>query len=119
MADAAWKDGRYDEQPWWGLRAANKDLYFPPEDNAWEVERMPDAELRVIPGVWGHFAGGGEKPGGHCLYRLGLKDLLADRAGQGPGVIVRRYFFPGPEGYGPNSFLELSNAITQALAPRA
>jgi homoserine O-acetyltransferase len=35
---------------------AEKDLYFPPEDNAWEVERMPDAELRVIPGVWGHFA---------------------------------------------------------------
>jgi homoserine O-acetyltransferase len=32
---------------------AEKDLYFPPEDNAYEVRRMPNAELRVIPGVWG------------------------------------------------------------------
>jgi homoserine O-acetyltransferase/O-succinyltransferase len=38
---------------------AEKDLYFPPEDNAYEVRHMPNAELRVIPGVWGHFAGGG------------------------------------------------------------
>jgi homoserine O-acetyltransferase len=38
---------------------AEKDLYFPPEDNAYEVRNMPNAELRVIPGVWGHFAGGG------------------------------------------------------------
>ena len=38
---------------------AEKDLYFPPEDNEWEVTHMPNAELRVIPGVWGHFAGGG------------------------------------------------------------
>jgi homoserine O-acetyltransferase/O-succinyltransferase len=38
---------------------AEKDLYFPPEDNDWEVRHMPNAELRVIPGVWGHFAGGG------------------------------------------------------------
>jgi homoserine O-acetyltransferase/O-succinyltransferase len=38
---------------------AEKDLYFPPEDNEWEVRHMPNAELRVIPGVWGHFAGGG------------------------------------------------------------
>ena len=26
---------------------SEKDLYFPPEDNAWEVERMPNAELRA------------------------------------------------------------------------
>ncbi len=38
---------------------AEKDLYFPPEDEAWEVSHMPNAELRVIPGAWGHFAGGG------------------------------------------------------------
>jgi len=29
---------------------AEKDLYFPPEDNAYEVRHMPNAELRVIPG---------------------------------------------------------------------
>ena len=43
---------------------AEKDLYFPPEDNAYEVRHMPNAELRVIPGVWGHFAGGGLTPTG-------------------------------------------------------
>jgi homoserine O-acetyltransferase/O-succinyltransferase len=57
---------------------AEKDLYFPPEDNAWEVERMPDAELRVIPGVWGHFAGGGANPVDTAFIDQGLKDLLRD-----------------------------------------
>jgi homoserine O-acetyltransferase len=33
------------------------DLYFPPEDNAIEVAMMPDAELRIIPSVYGHAAG--------------------------------------------------------------
>lgn len=36
---------------------ASTDLYFPPEDNAYEVDRMPNAELRVIDSVWGHIAG--------------------------------------------------------------
>jgi homoserine O-acetyltransferase len=57
---------------------AEKDLYFPPEDNAWEVERMPDAELRVIPGVWGHFAGGGANPVDTAFIDQGLKDLLSN-----------------------------------------
>jgi homoserine O-acetyltransferase len=56
---------------------AEKDLYFPPEDNAWEVERMPNAELRVIPGVWGHFAGGGANPVDTGFIDRGLKDLLS------------------------------------------
>ena len=33
-----------------------RDLYFPVEDQAAEVALMPGAELRVIPGVWGHMA---------------------------------------------------------------
>jgi homoserine O-acetyltransferase/O-succinyltransferase len=33
------------------------DLYFPVEDNRREVALMPNAELRVIPSVWGHRAG--------------------------------------------------------------
>jgi homoserine O-acetyltransferase/O-succinyltransferase len=57
---------------------AEKDLYFPPEDNAWEVERMPNAELRVIPGVWGHFAGGGVNDTDTAFIDQGLRDLLAD-----------------------------------------
>lgn len=38
------------------------DLYFPKEDNAWEVKQMVNAasiEHVEIPGVYGHFAGGG------------------------------------------------------------
>jgi homoserine O-acetyltransferase len=56
---------------------AEKDLYFPPEDNAYEVRHLPDAELRVIPGVWGHFAGGGENPVDTAFIDQGLHDLLA------------------------------------------
>jgi homoserine O-acetyltransferase len=41
---------------------AEKDLYFPPEDERWAVSHMRRAEVRVIPGVWGHFAGGGYNP---------------------------------------------------------
>ena len=33
------------------------DLYFPPEDNEWEVRHMPNAEFRPIPSIWGHMAG--------------------------------------------------------------
>lgn len=52
-----------------------KDLYFPPEDNAYEVEYMPNAELRVIPGVWGHFAGGGVNKVDTDFIDQGLRDL--------------------------------------------
>jgi homoserine O-acetyltransferase/O-succinyltransferase len=55
---------------------AEKDLYFPPEDNAYEVEHMPNAELRVIPGVWGHFAGGGANPTDTAFIDQALKELL-------------------------------------------
>ena len=34
------------------------DLYFPPEDNAIEVAHMPNSELRIMPSIWGHCAGG-------------------------------------------------------------
>lgn len=32
------------------------DLYFPPEDSEIEVAAMGDAELRIIPSIWGHRA---------------------------------------------------------------
>lgn len=32
------------------------DSYFPPVDSEYEVSRIPDAELRVIPSIWGHMA---------------------------------------------------------------
>ena len=59
---------------------AEKDLYFPPEDNAYEVRHMPNAELRVIPGVWGHFAGGGDNPTDTKFIDDSLKELLAQEA---------------------------------------
>ena len=60
---------------------AEKDLYFPPEDNAYEVQHMPNAELRVIPGVWGHFAGAGVNPIDTKFIDDSLKELLAEEVG--------------------------------------
>lgn len=56
---------------------AEKDLYFPPEDEAWAVRHIPNAELRVIPGVWGHFAGHGSNPEDTAFIDAALKELLA------------------------------------------
>ena len=56
---------------------AEKDLYFPPEDEEYAVSHMSNAELRVIPGVWGHFAGGGANPVDTKFIDDILKELLA------------------------------------------
>jgi homoserine O-acetyltransferase len=56
---------------------AEKLLYFPPEDEEYAVKRMPNAELRVIPGVWDHFAGGGLNPEDIMIIDDALKGLLA------------------------------------------
>jgi homoserine O-acetyltransferase len=54
------------------------DLYFPPEDNAWEVRHMPHAELRPIPSIWGHMAGSpGVNPVDTAFIDSALKELLA------------------------------------------
>ena len=53
------------------------DLYFPPEDSEIEVANMPHAELRVIPSVWGHMAGGGINPEDVHYINAALEDLLA------------------------------------------
>ncbi|BEP65637.1 MULTISPECIES: alpha/beta fold hydrolase [unclassified Variovorax] len=56
---------------------AERDLYFPVADNEWEVSHMPNAECRPIPGVWGHFAGGGSSPVDTRFIDNALKELLA------------------------------------------
>ncbi len=57
---------------------ASTDLYFPPEDNEFEVAHMPNAELRVVNTVWGHFAGGpGTSPADIKVLDEALKELLA------------------------------------------
>lgn len=53
------------------------DLYFPPDDNAREVEAMPNAVFAPIPGVWGHFAGGGANPVDTAFIDTQLRELLA------------------------------------------
>jgi homoserine O-acetyltransferase len=54
------------------------DLYFPPEDSAAEVERMPNAELRVIESIWGHRAGNpaAGNPEDDAFIQAALKELL-------------------------------------------
>jgi homoserine O-acetyltransferase len=58
---------------------AEKDLYFPPEDEEYAVKHMSgtDAKLRVIPGVWGHFAGGGLNLEDIEFIDATLKELLS------------------------------------------
>ncbi len=52
------------------------DLYFPPEDNEYEVAHMPNAEFRVIPSIWGHFAGGGINSVDTDFIDRSVKELL-------------------------------------------
>lgn len=52
------------------------DLYFPPEDSEIEVSHMRDAELRIIPSIWGHYAGGGRDPEDRAFIDAALKELL-------------------------------------------
>lgn len=53
------------------------DLYFPPEDNEYEVQHMPNAEYVAIPSIWGHFAGGGINPVDTAFIDNYVKELLA------------------------------------------
>jgi homoserine O-acetyltransferase len=59
------------------LCPGEKDLYFPPEDMAWEAEQMPDAELHVVPGVWGHFSDSGVDPDCNAFVRARARELLS------------------------------------------
>ncbi|MFI0843784.1 alpha/beta fold hydrolase [Mesorhizobium sp. IMUNJ 23232] len=54
-----------------------KDMYFPPEDMAWEVAQMPNAELRPIPGPWGHFSEVGIDPACNEFLGNSVRMLLA------------------------------------------
>ena len=53
------------------------DLYFPPEDNEYEVKHLPNAEFLVIPSIWGHFAGGGINSVDTEFIDRNIKELLA------------------------------------------
>jgi homoserine O-acetyltransferase len=53
------------------------DLYFPPEDSEYEVQHLATAELRPIPSIWGHYAGGGRDPAATRFIDQALGQLLA------------------------------------------
>lgn len=53
------------------------DLYFPPEDNAYEARHIPGAEFRPIPSIWGHVAGGGGEPASAAFIDRAVAEWLA------------------------------------------
>jgi homoserine O-acetyltransferase/O-succinyltransferase len=53
------------------------DLYFPSEDSAYEVRHVAGADLRPIPSIWGHGAGGGAAPADAAFIDGSLKQWLA------------------------------------------
>jgi homoserine O-acetyltransferase/O-succinyltransferase len=53
------------------------DLYFPQKDSEYEVRHLRDAELRPIPSIWGHFAGGGHDPDATRFIDRAIGELLA------------------------------------------
>ena len=55
---------------------AEKDLYFPPEDEVWASQHIPQGDVRVIPGVWGHFAGGGQNPDDTAFIDAAIREML-------------------------------------------
>ena len=59
------------------LLCPERDLYFPPDDNRDEMKHLTNAEMHVIPGIWGHFAGGGINQEDTDFIDRHLKELLA------------------------------------------
>lgn len=53
------------------------DLYFPPADMALEASQMRDAELRTIPGPWGHFSEVGIDPDCNRHLTEAIRSALA------------------------------------------
>jgi len=57
--------------------ACNNDLYFRPEDNAFEVKHIPNSELRIYQSAWGHcVASPGNDPEFHRYLDQALRELL-------------------------------------------
>lgn len=55
------------------------DLYFPPEDAAYEAEFIPNVELVPIPSVWGHNAGTGANPDDVAFLNAEIRRFLTGR----------------------------------------
>ena len=59
------------------IMPSRTDLYFTPEDSEIETTMMPDAELRVIPSIWGHRAGNpAQNPEDESFLKDAVRDVL-------------------------------------------
>lgn len=58
------------------ILAPEIDLYFPKEDNYQEVDLIKFCNIEIIPGVWGHFAGGGINPEDTHFINDKIKNIL-------------------------------------------
>ncbi len=58
------------------LMPSATDLYFPPEDAEYESTLIPNAELLVIPSIWGHRAGIGTNPDDVQFLNDAIRDFL-------------------------------------------
>ena len=58
------------------ILAPDNDLYFPKDDNWDEVKLIKNLKLIVIPGVWGHFSGGGINKEDTMFINKILKHIL-------------------------------------------
>jgi homoserine O-acetyltransferase/O-succinyltransferase len=59
------------------IMPSQTDLYFPPEDSEVEASCIPKAKLRVIPSIWGHFAGIGMNAVDSDLIDAHITECLA------------------------------------------
>ena len=55
--------------------ACDNDLYFPPQDNAFEAQHIPDAVLRVYQSAWGHCVA---SPGCDANFESFLDQAIAE-----------------------------------------
>ena len=57
------------------LMPCSHDLYFPPEDNEFEVKHMQNAELRKFESIWGHCVA---NPGNDKNFEVALDNAIND-----------------------------------------
>ncbi|MDF0541774.1 alpha/beta fold hydrolase [Sphingobium sp. H39-3-25] len=59
------------------IMPSQTDMYFPPDDSVIEQAHMPNAELRVLPSIWGHRgASPGSDPRDIAFFETAIADLL-------------------------------------------
>ena len=66
------------------------DLYFPPEDSEIEASLLRHGELRAIPSVWGHYAGGGRSAADVDFIDAALGELLARKPARSRSLSLDR-----------------------------